>query len=177
MLAVLALFGFTLIPVVLTVAPPNGHERVDTSYDWCDCDKGLASVTAWPNDDKSQAVQISANHTSTVTFKNATTKMSWLCDGMGGDPQSTQLSKASSTWSIRLTGAPIASHHPAALARNLTMLTADIHAHARIHSAAFLGQWRRNRASSGHVGSLLAGLHPVCSVNQPEPPMYISINS
>ena len=87
-------------------APPSGYERVDTSYDWCDCETGLSTVTAWPNNDKSQSVQIAANQISTVTFKEPTTKVSWLCDGMG-DMQSSELSKASSTWSIRLTGPSI----------------------------------------------------------------------
>ena len=76
--------------------------RVDTSYDWCDCRKGLARVTAWPDGDKSQLVTVHANSTSTVTFAAPTAKLGWRCDGMGRD-QTAELSTASSTWSIRLT--------------------------------------------------------------------------
>ena len=90
----------SLIPSV----PPN-MERADTSYDWCDCGTGLSTVTVWPYGDKSQAVTVSADdrNTATVSFGAPTAKIEWLCDGMRGNAQTTELDEASKTWSVRLT--------------------------------------------------------------------------
>ena len=52
-----------LVAVAFGNSPPADHQRSDTSYDWCDCGKGLQHVTAWPGSDKSQSVTVQVRHT------------------------------------------------------------------------------------------------------------------
>jgi len=92
----------TIIASTTALSPPADYERSDTSYDWCDCRKGLHSVSVWPYGDRTQAVTVLANTTSTIEFKSDVSAISWRCDGMTGEGHA-ELDDPSNVWSMRLT--------------------------------------------------------------------------
>lgn len=81
-------------------SPPN-LARVDTSYDWCDCRKGVSSVDVWPEGDKSQKVTVQASSVRWMKWSAPVKKVQWVCDGMD-DIQHTTLDQPAQWWSLQM---------------------------------------------------------------------------
>ena len=64
---------------VLHTAAPANHARSGTSYDWCDCKKGLASLTIWATSAPGKRIVVHANATGWVQFASPTKTVGWLC--------------------------------------------------------------------------------------------------
>jgi len=97
-----------LVKIADAGLPPN-LERVDTSYEWCDCGKGLGTLTFWPLDDTDAlnrtavgASSLSMNTSTAVTFPTPVRTVGWICDGMSAN-QTTTFSEPATTWSVRMT--------------------------------------------------------------------------
>ena len=87
---------------VLLPAPPPDHARTHTSFDWCDCRKGLANLTAWPMGDRTAAVTVRADTAAWLNFSAPTAKIGWTCDSMT-DEQTASLPAEAAVWGVRLT--------------------------------------------------------------------------
>lgn len=57
--------------------PPPGYARGTTSYEWCDCGTGLASVDVSVN--SSAPVRVLTDNTTWVRFEDPTSTVSWTC--------------------------------------------------------------------------------------------------
>ena len=71
--------AYSLPPPILHTAAPTNHARSGTSYDWCDCKKGLASLTIWATAAPGKRIVVHANTTGWVQFASPTKTVGWLC--------------------------------------------------------------------------------------------------
>jgi len=105
--AALVLFGGGWLlggrAIVGTSGSPPNLARSTTSYDWCDCGQGLASLDVWPEDDESQRVTVQAASVRWLEWKTPVSKVHWVCNGMS-DVQRTLMDQATKVWSVQLYG-------------------------------------------------------------------------
>jgi hypothetical protein len=78
----LAILVFALAFVYVSGSVPAGLERAHTSYDWCDCGKGLKSVKVWLDGHEDQARTIPMNSSMPFNFSMPVKKFNWICDSM-----------------------------------------------------------------------------------------------
>ena len=75
-------------PAVATAVDIENPVRVASTFEWCDCGKGLHNVTVWPGSDKSKQRTVSPSSTNEpvwIDFGSPVATMGWRCDGMDKD--------------------------------------------------------------------------------------------
>lgn len=109
-LATIACCLVTLHARTTTAAAPTGQQRLEWSYEWCDCRTGRTNVTVWPAGDESQAVVITLSPATSVIaqpphwlrWDRPTDELLWTCGGMK-TVQRTVLKTAADLWSLTFT--------------------------------------------------------------------------
>eukprot|EP00927_Polykrikos_kofoidii_P008585 TRINITY_DN13575_c0_g1_i1.p1 TRINITY_DN13575_c0_g1~~TRINITY_DN13575_c0_g1_i1.p1 ORF type:complete len:531 (+),score=64.78 TRINITY_DN13575_c0_g1_i1:49-1641(+) len=85
--------------------PQNGvvnPVREVSTWEWCDCGKGLARVVVWSANDETEniTVKLGAGDPQWLVWRTPTSKIFWLCDGMH-DIQTTTIKEPLSQWSLQ----------------------------------------------------------------------------
>ena len=75
--------------------------RSDSTFEWCDCGKGIHNVSVWPAGNKSRALKVTPGGAPRwLDFGVPTAEVGWRCDGMDSD-EKTSFKHPVSYWSVQ----------------------------------------------------------------------------